>query len=234
MKNIIPFILIVFAFSCSEEKIEKAIEEITKPQFDTLTIGAKVYNMQDLADSNFTFDDFDFTEDSDSLSIEKSKDVASRHGDTLFLKCDNGRIVKLKNINSDGDDMEYFSFAGLNKDINGYVVSRMRYEYYDVLIINKHTGDSLFAIGYPVVSPNKQQFVCVNMDMEAGFTTNGIQLFKIENDMYISVGLRELNNWGPEKVMWKNDSTLIVNVVERTNEGVNRSYYKVLYIKSWR
>lgn len=231
MKNKILFILIVFAFSCSEEKIEKAIEVIAQPKFDTLAIGAKVYNMENLSDTNFTFNKFEYPDESDSISIEKNKDLASRVGDTLFLKCDNGKTVKLKNNVTDGDDLTAFNFKYIDKEINAYVVFCYYYESYAVWLINKHSADTLITISYPVVSPDKKQFVCANIDLEAGFTCNGLQLFKNENNVYVLNGLRELTDWGPEKVMWKNDTTLIINGSKMDGKGGYTSFYKALYVK---
>ncbi len=231
MKNISICFLLALFISCADNKTETPVADVVKPQLDTLAIGNKMYQTQDLTDTNFVFEKFEFNDPADSAYIEKNKNVARREGDTLFLKCDNGQTVKLKNNLSDGDDVMSFNFKYLNNDINAYVVFCYYYESYAVWLINKNNADTLVTINYPVVSPDKKQFVCANIDLEAAFTLNGMQLFKVENDIYIPNGVRELNNWGPDKIMWKNDTTLIVNGRKPKGNGEYASFYKAIYIK---
>jgi hypothetical protein len=231
MKKILAILFTALFISCSENKTEERIQEVVKQHYDTITIGSNIYKMQDLQDTNVVFEIFDFPGDSDSLSIEKNKDVARREGDTLFLKCDNGKTAKLKTNNSDGDDAMFFNFKYINKDINAFVVFCYYYESYAVWLINKNNADTLIAINYPVVSPDKKQFACANIDLEAAFTLNGIQLFKVQNNAFIANGVRELSKWGPEKIMWKNDTTLVVKGNESKGNGEYVTFYKAVYIK---
>lgn len=231
MKKILVIAITALFISCSENKPEVAKEEIKTAQivFDTLTIGNKVYNMQNLADTNFIFEKFDLYDPSDSAYIEKNKEFVSRKGDTLFLKCDNGRIVKLKS-NRDEGDFEMYEFKYFNKDINAFAVLCSFYESSSVWLFNKANGDSIETIGYPVVSPNKKQFVCYNIDLEAAFTLNGLELFEYTNGTYVRKGLREINEWGPERVKWKDDTTLIVRALSGYGDPAKIAI-KAIYIK---
>lgn len=231
MKKILAFLFMALFVSCSENTPETTVTETVKPPMDTLAIGAQVYQMEVLKDSNFIFEEFDLFNPTDSLYIEKNKDLVSRNIDTLYLKCDNGEMVMLKNNRSDGDDMIFFDFKYLEKDLNAYIISCSLYESYNVWIINKQNADTLITINYPKVSPDKKKFICANLDLVAGFTTNGIELFKIENNKYILNGLRELSNWGPEEVMWKNDTTFVIKALETKSDGRHAYSYKALYIK---
>ena len=225
MKKILAFLFTALFVSCSENTPKVSKEEIKNAEiiFDTLTIGKKVYQMQDLQDTNFVFEKFDSYDPSDSAYIAKNKDVVSRTGDTLFLKCDNGRIVKIKS-NRDEGDYEVYEFKYLNKEINTFVIMCSFYESSSIWLVNKTNGDSLETVGFPIVSPNKKQFICANTDLEAGFSGNGIELFGYDNKTIASKGFRELFNWGPEKVTWKNDTTLIVVVMERDGENGLRQF----------
>ncbi|MEO6305610.1 MAG: hypothetical protein ABIP51_20780 [Bacteroidia bacterium] len=217
--------------SCSTDKGEKT-GEITTQQivFDTLAIGDKIYRSLNIPDSDYVFENFE-SDGIDSLAILKCNGAVFRENDTLILKCNNGKIIRLKNIRSEEDNMEFYNFIGLNKDINAYIITRSLYEAFDVWLINKQTGDSLITIGFPAVSPDKKKFVCTNVDLEAAFSSNGIELFKNEDNKYTSVGFRELNDWGPERAMWKNDTTLIIKAMQRADPGKTATLYKALYIK---
>lgn len=230
MKNICICILFTVFISCSDNKTETPVTDVVKPQLDTLAIGNKVYQTQDLADTNFVFEKFSFTDETDSLYILKYKDLVSREKDTLIFKCDNGKIVKLKS-NRNEDDFKVYDFKYFDKNINAFIISCSFYESGNVWLINKATGDSLETIGLPIVSPNKKHFACASLDLEAAFAFNGLEIFNYDGNSIKSIGARELTNWGPEKIMWKNDTTLVVRAPESEGEGKYRSYYKALYIK---
>ncbi len=231
MKKILAIAFTALFVSCSENKPEVAKEEIKTVQvvFDTITIGNKVYKMQNLADTNFVFEKFNLYDPSDSAYIEKHKEFVSRTGDTLYLKCDNGIIIKLKSNRDDGD-YEVYDFKYINKDLNAFVLLCSFYEAADVWLVNKANGDTLKTIGYPVVSPNKKQFVCYNIDLEAAFSLNGFELFDHTNGKYQRKGLREINDWGPESVKWKDDTTLIVRALSGYGDPTKISC-KAIYVK---
>ncbi len=230
MKNILTCILFAFCISCSDNKTEVPVSDVVKPQLDALAIGSKVYQTQNLADTNFVFEKFSFTYETDSLYILKYKDLVSREKDTLVFKCDNGKIVKLKS-NKNEDDFKVYDFRYFDPNINAFVIACSFYESGNVWLINKATGDSLETIGLPIVSPSKKHFGCASLDLEAAFAFNGLEIFNYDGNSYKLIGTRELTNWGPEKIMWKNDTTLIVRAQESEGEGKYRSYCKALYIK---
>ncbi len=228
MKKILVIAFTLLLISCSENKIEEHKEEAVKQQYDTITIGNKVYNMQTLNDTNYAFaQPFSYGESDSVLALYSH--VARRDSDTLFLSCDNNKIVKFVNNRSDEDYCVY-DFKYFNKDINAYVIYCSVNESGSVWLINKNNGDSLETIGFPFASPNKKQFICCNMDLEAAFTLNGFELFDHTNDKYIRKGLREINNWGPEKIKWKDDTTLIVRALSGYGDPTKISV-KAIYFK---
>ncbi len=236
MKNIIlkltGIISLSLLWSCSGNKEEKN-EEVKTPaiNFDTLSIGGKLCRIEQISEGNYAFENFE-SDGTDSLAILKYNNTVSRANDTLILKCDNGTIKKLKNVRSEDDNMEFYNFIGFNKDINAYIISRSLYEGFDVWLINKQTGDSLITIGFPAVSPDKKRFVCTNADLEAAFSDNGIELFENNNNKYNYIGKRDIDNWGPDRAMWKNDTTLIVKALLRADSAGNvKTIYKAIYIK---
>ena len=69
MKNLLFLILFTLFISCSVNKAEAPIQEISKLQLDTFAIGNKIYTIQDLSDTNFVFQKFDFPDPSNSLML---------------------------------------------------------------------------------------------------------------------------------------------------------------------
>ena len=233
MKKICTAILFALFISCSNDKIEdKKILDPIAIKLDTLSIGNKIYKIQNLTDTNFAFKKYDPSDTIEALRIKQFSDVVWRNSDTLFIKCDNNKIVKLKDNKTEQDDYQVFSFIVLNKDINAYVILCNGYEAHNVWLINKTSADTLQVIGFPFASPDKKYFICANSDIEAGFTVNGLALYACKNGSYTFLGQHEINgNWGAEEVLWKNDTTVILNVVEKLSFDDYKYYCKALYIK---
>jgi len=233
MKKIIPFLFSFFFFACSDHaEKEKAtnLPEIAV-QLDTLVIGANTYYTQNLTDTNFSFPSVNLSGVNDSVTIAAHNDLVRRAQDSLSFKCDNGKIIKLVN-NRGEENFSVFDFIGLNTEIDYYLVRHSLIEGRNFILINKKSGNPIETIGLPVVSPQKNYFACGNCDLSAAFDLNGIEIFKAGNSSYKSIGLRELTNWGPEQMTWKNDTTLIIRGLESSNDEMqNHKVYKAIFVK---
>ncbi len=233
MKKIIPFLFCIHLLSCSEQKKDEAVPEtVLPPAYDTLTIGTKTYFTQNLTDTNYTFRDLEMPLDSDENAVKKLADLVRRDKDSLFLKCDNGKTIKLVSNRSENDNYKLFNFIALDKDIDHYVISCLYVESRDVLLVNKKNGNPLETIGYPVASPDKNYFASGNCDLVAAFDINGISLYKKSRSNYELLGIRELTKWGPVQLVWKNDTSLIIKGNQFKADGESlETMHKVLLIK---
>lgn len=230
MKKLFPLLTLFIYSSCSNPQPEKKTEEVVPVEkLDTLAIGNKIYLIKDLTDTNYTFSPVSRYAENDSLVLLNNKDV-ERHGDTLLFKCDKGKTVSLVN-NLNEEEYTVYRFLELNKDINFYVVHCSYFEGSGIKLINRKSAKQIDAIGPPVVSPNKEFFACGNCDLIAQFDVSGIELYKKANSSHESIGLREISNWGPEEMMWKNDSTLIIRGLQIKNSGEEPvKVYKSLFV----
>lgn len=77
-------------------------------------------------------------------------------------------------------------------------------------LINQNTGKVFSLFGRPYPSPNKKYLATVSSDINAGFSFNGIQLFKITEDNIELIASYEPKKWGPVSLMWKNDEEIIL------------------------
>jgi len=231
MKKIIPFLFTLILFSCSDKKESIPVAEPV-PKFDTLVVGKQTYFMQNLSDTNYIFPPVIMRLDSDFTQIAGYSNLAQRTGDSLFLKCDNGKTVQLINNLSQDDNYIQFCFIELNKDIEHYLVSCLRVESSNYILVNKKNGNRIEAIGPPVTSPDKNFFVCGHSDLVAQFNLNGIEIYKKNKNSYHLLGVRELANWGPEQMMWKNDSSLMIKAnLLKADNTTQENVYKILFIK---
>ncbi|MBI2723180.1 MAG: hypothetical protein HYX39_13485 [Bacteroidetes bacterium] len=229
-----PIILLFLSFlSCTHEdktNNEFYSEETVYGKMDTLKIGDQIYNYRTSNDTNTLFKKLNLPDSTDNIFVDNCKEFVTRKADSLFFKCDNGKIIKL--VNDRGEDYTVFLFVEYNHDINYYVVNQYQMESQNFILINKITGEPLKAISYPVVSPNANYFVCANSDLEAGFDVNGIEIYRKKNKAYQLAGLREFKDWGPDQLKWKNDTTLIIKGLQRSGEA-NKfvKVYKEIYFK---
>lgn len=77
-------------------------------------------------------------------------------------------------------------------------------------LIHQNTGKVYSLFGRPYPSPNKKYLATVSSDINAGFSFNGIQLFKINEDNIELIASYEPKKWGPVSLMWKNDEEIIL------------------------
>lgn len=231
MKKLFYLFAALLIVSCSSNEAKKTEEPVPVKKLDTLTIGSTVYYSENPADTNFTFSTINRYQDNDSVALSGTKN-ARRQGDSLILECDNGKTVTLINNYTEDDSYKGFRFLELNREIDFFVVNILYYEGSAILLVNKKTGKEIQTIGPPVVSPNKQFFACGNCDIIAQFDVSGIELFKKEHTSYKSIGLREISNWGPEQMMWKNDTSLAIQGLELKGENHETvRIFKILYVK---
>jgi len=80
----------------------------------------------------------------------------------------------------------------------------------EYMLVNNNNGDTTAAIGYPATSPNGDNIICSNYDMEAGYTSNGFQILTIRNGKLKKDVLYETEDWGPTKAEWIDNNTIRV------------------------
>jgi hypothetical protein len=149
--------------------------------------------------------------------LSKVSGKAKRTGNDLMLILSNGQTKVLKNNTKEDDDYEVYQFLTL--DANGYyIVAVFYFESYAYLLINPVNGSATRTIGYPVVSPDKKQYVAGNYDMVAAFTFNGIDFLSITKDSVFSNVMIDFMTWGPEELKWKDDSTLYIKQKSQIGE----------------
>ncbi len=136
-----------------------------------------------------------------------------RTGDSLILTLNNGKTVSLVNIpfwddaegNHNMDETVNYAYF---RDIGNYwEVQAFCYECNYMVFVNKETGKTFTTIGPGVISPSGNLLFCANIDLEAGFSLNGIELYRKESQGYSLVATRELP-WSIHQLRWKNDSTI--------------------------
>ncbi len=124
----------------------------------------------------------------------------NNYGVEFHLIMENGEYLTIKDHLSNAHD--YYLRDNLGEI--GYYCLYQTYdgEGHTGRFINSRTGESFTGAGFPILSKTNERFIIANADLEAGYSWNGIEIFKVnEND--VTLEYKEgFNTWGPTNVMW--------------------------------
>jgi hypothetical protein len=149
-------------------------------------------------------------------SISTYASLIKRKGEELILNLSTGTTKKLVNNKSE-EDYEVYQF--IKVDENGYFVFAVYYyESYEYILINSTNGKLFRTIGPPRSSLTNKKLAACNYDMIAAFTYNGLHLASYTTDSIQSEVMIDFMTWGPEVIIWKDDSTLYVKQKSQVGE----------------
>lgn len=238
MRLILYSVIILVLNGCSNsEKDNKRINSVTSDELpsselDSFYVGKILFKVESLNEKDFNLTNqttvlFDTLE---VANIQRDSNSVKRINDTLKLLTDIGEILVVNNP-SDNDDFCKYEYLYFESRLNKYVIAGSYWESSDYLLIDKLTGTKSKYIGLPSVSPNRKYILTGNCDLVAGFTYNGIELYKKSTSIEL-IGSRELNSWGPLNLKWINDSTIFakVSIADTSRTTLERTGYLRLTI----
>lgn len=90
-----------------------------------------------------------------------------------------------------------------------WVLERDYLEYRHWLLVNGADGSSVQAISAPVPSPDGTRLLCANEDIMAGFTDNGIQVWRVAREELV-LEFEDISLlWGPTDARWEDERTIV-------------------------
>jgi hypothetical protein len=233
MRTYLVLILAVF-FGCTSNKNSGKKEQTSSSEQqvkrDTLVINSKVYYLDSIPEATF---------ESLKKDIEK-KHVTESIDDTVNVIRDSLRLIfHLRNgvdsvlVNDTTESWSNYVDYGYMKacpEIDYWLVDITLYEGSMYLLLDRENGEKIWIWGRPVLSPNNKYFVCYSFDLEAGYDSNGFQLFEVINNKAILRFSKEIADWGPTEIRWKNDTIICI---EQTRIDFNDSKdpYKESYVE---
>lgn len=167
----------------------------------------------------------------EALEIEKyllrnTTNIAKRDTNGLYLKLKNGDW-KLLTLDTDSDESDH-TFEYFFRE-SGYYSVRVQWgEGNGYKLINYSSGKTTSLFGRPYFSPDGNFVIAVNADIEAGYSSNGFQLFRNKDGQLQHLGEYEPDNWGVISAKWISNNTIIIKceTVEFSN---NNSGYLEFY-----
>jgi hypothetical protein len=174
----------------------------------------------------------------ESLEIEKYllrkfNKVAKRDTNGLYIKLKNEdwKLLSLDPMTDEADNTFEYYF----KDFGFYSIRTQWGEGNGYKLVNSFDGHVTNLFGRPYFSPNGHYVISVNVDIEAGYSPNGFQLFKNENGKLTHLGNYEPSAWGPYSAKWTANDMLILRnqTVEFKNGTMDYiDFYAELKIKN--
>lgn len=177
---------------------------------DTVSIGRQLYNITVSTAAEFQQVPAFIADTSEAVNILRDSVRVRRAGDSLILTLANGRQKVMVNNNNDNEEYTQYTYQAYLPAMEHWVVFNAGYEWHSYELINSRNGEMTRTIGFPELSPDKRYFICSNTDLMAAFTLNGFQLFQYtpgQNPVLLQE--RELVNWGPATIKWKDATTLV-------------------------
>lgn len=177
---------------------------------DSFSIANKKFLVYSLAKSSFSPApelDYDSVE---GPQLAKHAAKVQRKGDSLVFALKSGKTAVLENVKHPPIDEDYavYYYAGYQEDLQQHLAFGSYYESSDYLLVHPATGKQTHIWGMPHLSPDKKFVLCPSFDLEAGFNSNGFQLYSYENGNVKLLGETELQHWGPGQIKWLDARTL--------------------------
>lgn len=126
---------------------------------------------------------------------------------TFTLK--NGQTKSLKNNISDSDDHVVYRFIRAWDAQGLWQIQVTYYEALSVMLLSQQDGTETYVWGDPAFSPDGRYFICGSVDLEAGYSPNGFQIWANNEGTLVKQWEQELNDWGAERLVWTRDNKII-------------------------
>ena len=152
--------------------------------------------------------------------LEKTQSMYfNRKGDVLQLSLTDGKTKELKDVLNDTDDVIAYTYQNFFPSINTYLIRGQLYEGDCYLLINRINGKKKYVIGEIYPAPNNQRVIAINMDLDAGYSSNGLQMIELMQGSYINKFTIEGVNWAPIALKWVDNTNVIIKTAERKNSN---------------
>lgn len=187
-----------------------AVTDSAAVVIDTVTIGDQLYDITPATAAEFQQVPEFMPDTSEAVNIRRDSVRVRRAGDSLILTLADGRQKVMINNNNDNEEYTQYTYQAYLPALEHWVVFNAGYEWHSYELINCRNGEMTRTIGFPELSPDKKYFLCSNTDLVAAFTENGFQLFRFTpGQSPVLLQERELVNWGPATMKWKDTATLV-------------------------
>lgn len=205
-------------FSCNQNKSKEPVDETT----DLINID-EIEDYSDFKNMSMVCKDVKNSyECAQKVEISKKKEDKSyfeRKGNVLIIKPNKKSRLEFVDVDSEDDNIELHTYWGYIPEIQMIVIHKQYYEGHIFIGIDKYSN--IYELwGPPALSPDGSRILSYSEDIEAGYSNNGIQIWRVNNDS-ISLEFKVEPSWGPNKAKWVNNDEIQVlkRMGPEDNEG---------------
>jgi hypothetical protein len=151
---------------------------------------------------------------SETHNLRVAGPSVQRTGKALTLPLCHGTQKLLTYDQTDNPDSAVsYTFAGTVPGANQWLVATNLWEGFYYMLIDRCSGHSQYTWAYPVPSPDHKFFIVANSDLDAHYTSTGLQLWAVTPTGVHKIWQRE---WpedadnGPAEVRWQNAHTVLI------------------------
>lgn len=202
----------------SELNRENSVDTLEVQINDTISIGAYFLVFSE-TDSSYIPD---FYENQNVKISGGQTAYFTKRKDTLTLLLNTGDSLMLID---DHEKVEQYSFIAHLPRINYYLIKVQYPEGNSYMIVNSNNGFKKYIPGLPFVSISGNKILAVNPDLVAGHTPNVLQLLTLNADSLVTNFTLHVKNWGPDKVKWTSDTSLILQKQHLVTDTANSRIY---------
>jgi len=138
-----------------------------------------------------------------------------RNGGKLTVRSTSGKEHVFQDNRNEGDYYVNYLASSRLPGLDWLIVSIGFYEGGGKSLISLNSGELFQFDGHPdpILSPDSQRVLIYSQDMVAGYTSNYIAVYKIDQNMMqleveFSGDGNEKDSWGPDNPRWLNNETL--------------------------
>ncbi|HXA00435.1 MAG TPA: hypothetical protein VNW99_00500 [Cytophagaceae bacterium] len=161
----------------------------------------------------------------DNYYAQKYANTMTRSGPTLSVRIRNGKQVDFTTDTSISEGGTQYYYRGQLKS-GFHIIQEIYLEGSGYTLVNINTGERTKIWGMPVESPDHKRVIVYSFDLMAGYNSNDLQLFKIQNGNMVKEWEKEFSTWGPNLPYWQDNQTVYLK------QGTQGSQGDVLYTYS--
>lgn len=144
---------------------------------------------------------------------------AARVNDSLVFTGERGARTVLADKKTGGEDHIAYQLVRYIPELCSFAVIVHFYEGGTFCLVHEKTGKKTEVFGLPILSPGKDRFVAYNCDIVAGYTANGLQVFRINRDTSVTRLAEIRKTWGPVNVRWAGNDRIVFDRLDFAGEG---------------
>lgn len=138
----------------------------------------------------------------EAAALLASGGAATRSGSTLTLKPTAAAAIPFTDDSTEGDEYKSYRYLGHARGAPFHVLRIGAYEGGAYLLVHDASGRRRVVDGPPLIAPDSARLAIANMDLEAGFEANTVEVFRLAGDSLVSEWRIEPADWGPDSVRW--------------------------------